>query len=222
MNLTKLATIVALAFCPAILWAQDNGRAIVVSGIGQVAAEPDMAVVSIGVTREALRAGDAMADTSRAVEMVLATLTDAGIEPRDVQTSSIGLSPRWDHSDRNASPRVVGYVASNALSIRVRDLAALGGLLDEVIGSGVNQMNGLSFTLANPRPTKDEARVKAVEDAIAKARLMAQAAKVTLGPIRSITEGGGNPSVVRQFRREALSADVPIAGGEVDISATVT
>lgn len=211
-------------FClPVAALAEDTLREIIVTGEGRVAAEPDMAVLTLGVTREAPRAKEAMDQTSAAVSEVLVTLSNAGIEGRDIQTASLSLSPRWDHSERDAPPRVVGYVASNMLSIRVRELDGLGAVLDDVVGSGANQMNGLSFTLSNPRPIEDAARVKAVQDAGAKAALLADAAGVSLGPVQTISEGSpGGPAPI-QMRREAMMAsDVPIAAGEIDVRITVT
>lgn len=214
--------LVALTSVPSILIAQTETAEIVVTGNGQVKSEPDMALLSLGVVREALRAKDAMADTSRAIAKVFSTLDAAGIDAKDIQTSSVSLTPRWDRSDRNAAPRVVGYVASNTLSIRVRDLGDLGGLLDDVLGSGANQMNGLSFALADPGPVENQARVLAVEDAIAKANVLVAAAGLSLGPIQSISEGGANRPVTTQFRQESFAADVPIAAGEVNVKASVT
>ena len=192
------------------------------TGNGQVAIAPNMANLSLGVAREALRAEDAMRDTSRAVAKVLATLEAAGVEASDIQTSTVTLSPRWDRADRNASPRVVGYVASNTLSIRVLDLDALGGLMDDALGSGANQMNGLTFALADRGPVEDQARILAVQDAIAKAEVLVAAAGLSLGPIQSISEGGVSRPGVAQFRQESFAADVPISAGEVDIQTSVT
>ena len=213
---------VALNSLPAILMAQTDTAEIVVTGNGQVRSEPDMAFLSLGVVREALRAKDAMADSSRAVAKVMSTLDVAGIDTRDIQTSSVSLAPLWDRSDRNATPRVVGYIASNTLSVRVRDLDVLGGLLDDVLGSGANQMNGLSFALADRGPVEDRARALAVEDAIAKADVLVKAAGLSLGPIRRISEGGASRPATAQFRQESFAADVPIAAGEVNIQASVT
>jgi uncharacterized protein YggE len=222
MRFLSLILCATLLVSPTMTPAEDTPREIVVTGEGRVSAEPDMAVLSLGVTRDASTAKDAMDQTSAAVSEVLETLSDAGIEARDMQTSALSLSPRWDHSDRNGPPKVVGYVASNTLSIRVRDLDGLGETLDRVIGSGANQMNGLSFTLSNPRPIEDSARINAVQDAKAKATLLAEAAGVTLGAVQTISEGftgGPAPTLVR--REAMMASDVPIAAGEVDVRINV-
>lgn len=201
---------------------QDQAREIIVTGTGTISAEPDLAIVSLGVTREARTASDAMRSASGAAAEVLRNLARAGLEPRDIQTSALNLSPRWERGSNQTQPRIIGYVAANTLTIRVRELDRLGALLDDLIGSGANAMNGLSFAVAEPGPPEDKARQNAVKDAIARAGILAEAAGVGLGPILTITEGGAPPPSPG-FRREALTAtDVPIASGEVDIRATVT
>ena len=222
MRLATLVLFAAVACLPTNALAEDTPREIVVTGEGSVAAAPDMAVISLGVTNEARLAGEAMERTSRSMADVLATLEKAGIALGDIQTSSVSLSPRWDHSQRDTAPRVIGYVASNALRVRVRDLDLLGGVLDSVIGSGANQMNGLSFALSDPRPVEDQARAAAVGDARQKAVVLAEAAGITLGPIRRISEGsfgGGGPVMMQEAR---MGAAVPIAAGEVETRVSVT
>lgn len=203
------------------LSAQD-ARTITVTGEGRISVAPDMAILRLGVSREARKASDAMRAASEAAAAVLSQIEKAGIAPRDVQTANVSLSPRWDHSKNNA-PRVVGYIASNDLTVRVRDLESLGGLMDGVVSDGANQMNGLSFSIAEPRPLQDQARQEAVKDARAKAELLAEAAGVGLGPVRTITEGGGARPPIAMARGAMMeSAAVPIAAGELDVRTNVT
>ena len=217
------ALLIAFAVLAGAVAAEERPREIIVTGEGVVAGEPDMAVVTIGVSRDARLAGEAMAATSEAAAEVLKTVSEAGVEARDVQTSSVSLSPIWDRQKRDSPPRVAGYEASNTLSVRVRDLSRLGRLLDSVIGSGANQMHGLDFTLSDPRPAQDQARAAAVRDARAKAETLATAAGIELGPVRSSSEGGGGYSSGSMMQREAMIAsEVPIATGEVETRVTVT
>ena len=212
----------ALAVLSAPAFAQTE-RQIVVVGEGSVSTAPDMAVVNIGVSREARKAGDALSEASAAMDTVLARISGAGIEPRDVQTTNVSLSPLWQHNNDGSAPRVTGYVATNDLSVRVRDLDALGGLLDAVVGDGANALNGISFAVADPRPLEDQARIEAVHDAITKAGLLASAAKITLGPIQSISEAGAAPPEQPMFRGAMMeAAAVPVAAGEIDIHQSVT
>ena len=194
-----------------------------VSGEGRVDLPPDMATVSLGVTTDGDTAAAALAANNDAQAKVLAALTAAGVEARDVQTSGLNLNPIWDNVSRlDGRQRIRGYTASNTVTIRVRKLDDLGALLDAVVTTGANQLNGLSFGLADPRPAMDEARRRAVADAIARAKLYADAAGVTLGPIVTLAEGGGYQEPQPMYRRDmAMELAVPIAGGEVGVTATV-
>ena len=205
-------------------WAETVPRVITVTGEGQVDAVPDMAVISLGVTHEAKEAKVAMTATSQDVARVLERLSAMGIEPRDLQTSRFSLNPVWDN--RNSStgqpPRITGFSASNAVTVRLRDMAALGSILDDVISEGANHFNGLQLSLQESKPLKDEARGLAVADAMERAALFAQAAGVTLGPVQSISENGGGGRPVMMEMSAMRHGGAPIAAGEVTVSASVT
>ena len=204
-------------------FAEGRAREIVVTGEGIVNAAPDMATVRIGVAREARLAGDALRMTSEAMTAVLALLKNAGIEGRDVKTTNVSLNPRYQRTNDGRPPRVVGYIASNDLMVRVRDLAELGGVLDAVVSEGANAMNGIFFAVADPAQLETEARRAAVADARAKAEVLADAARVALGPVMSIHEGGAAPVPGPVMRSMAMEESaVPIAGGEIDIRSQVT
>lgn len=211
-----------IVFWPFAALADDEPRLIVVQSTGTVSAAPDMAVVRLGVSHEARTASEAMAQANAAAARVLEKLASAGIEPRDVQTSSLNLYPVRDQTG-NRPPQIRGYVASNDLTVRVRDVDALGGLLDSVISEGANTLNSLSFAIADTSPLETEARAKAVREARAMAETLADAAGVTLGPVASISEGGGGmqPGPMMQSDMRLESA-VPVASGELDVTVSVT
>ncbi len=118
---------------------------------------------------------------------------------------------------------MTGYVAAIDLMVRVRDLAALGGVLDAVISDGANAMNGIAFAVAEPAPLEDEARRAAVADARAKAEVLADAAGIALGEVIAIHEGGATPVPGPVMRSMAMAESaVPIAGGEIDVRARVS
>ena len=199
---------------------------ITVSGEGRVDLAPDMATITLGVTTQSPTAGVALSDNSARVAEVLAQLTAAGIEARDIQTSGLSLNPQfnYDTTNGNQTPEIVGYIAMNNVTVRVRALDSLGGVMDAAVKNGANQFNGLVFGLIEPEPSMDEARKRAVADAKRKAALYAEAAGVTLGPILSITESAGysapSPMMFKDARASAEA--VPVAGGEVGMTAMVT
>lgn len=194
---------------------------ITVTGTGTVEAAPDIATLTIGVTTQGDTAADALGANTVALEAVMARLTSAGIEPRDIQTSNLSLNPNWTGYENN-KPTISGYVANNMLTIRVRQLDGLGTVLDAAVADGANTLNGLSFGLADPDPVLNEARREAVADARARAELLASAAGVKLGRIISISEAGFASDPVPMFRAEVAAAPVPVAAGELGMSANVT
>jgi len=202
--------------------ADDPLRQITVTGQGSVAVDPDMATITLGVTNQASEAGAAMATTSEATARMLQRLGDLGIAPRDMQTSSLSLNPIWsDRSSSVSGPAIItGFVASNSVTVRVRELASLGRLMDAVISDGANDFNGLRFSVQDPEPLMNLARQKAVADATAKAQLLTSAAGVSLGPIQTMIEQGGARPVVMEMAA-ARSNNVPVAAGEVSVSASV-
>ena len=204
----------------------EDARRIVVNGHGVIEKVPDMAIISMGVVSEAKTAGEAMAINSDALAAVLKQLTAAGIESRDIQTNNLSLSPRWDNrsSMSKAAPEISGFIATNTVSVRVRDLAQLGVVLDAVVQNGANSFHGLSFGLQDMEPARNDARVAAIKDAMAKAQLYAEAASVELGDVVSISDGAVRSArpVMMMEADMMRSAAVPVAQGELSVTADVT
>ena len=210
---------------PALAQAEmPRTTSLTVAGEGHVDVAPDMAVISLGVTTEAKTAGAALAENNAAQAEILKALAAAGVMPRDIQTTGLNLNPVWGgQPDRDGRQRITGYSASNIVTVRVRKLDDLGPLLDKVVTTGANQLNSLTFGLADPKPAMDEARKRAVADALHRAQLYADAAGVTLGSLVSLSEGGSYQQPQPMFSRDAaMEAAVPVAGGEVGIVASVS
>lgn len=202
--------------------ADDDGRTLSVTGVGEVAGVPDMATVQIGVTHEDGEAAQAISRASEGAAAVLSRLTDAGVAARDVQTSSVSLNPIWSQNRNSDEPaRITGFVATISVTARVRALDTLGTVLDAVVSDGANQLGGIRFGFQDPDPLMDEARKAAVADAAAKAALYAGAAGVSLGELRSLSEQGGVTPRAESMAMMARDAAVPIAPGEMSLSAQV-
>lgn len=216
-------TLVALAL-PATALAQEatapEPRRLTVTGEAEVQATPDRAAFTAGVQTEALSADDALGATAEAMRAVFAALEAQGVAAADMQTSQLTVDPLWDAPPDGRQPRVRGYAASNLVTVRVRDVTKLGALIDAVGTAGANRIFGISFDVENPKVGLDDARRRAVEDARARAELLATAAGVTLGPVMSIRESGGGGPVPMYARAEAM-ADMPVAAGTVGLSASV-
>ncbi|WP_299933500.1 SIMPL domain-containing protein [uncultured Pelagimonas sp.] len=199
---------------------------ITVSGEASVVTAPDMATLSLGATGRGKDPITAMNATSEILDAVIARLRDQGLEERDIQTSSLRLNrmARWD---REKEVEVFqGFEASNMLSIRVRDLSQLSEVLGAVLQDGANSLSNLSWGVQDAQKLEDEARRRAIKDAIAKAALYADAAGVTVGAVQSIRDTA-EPMVQSSMARsapvmEAMAADVPVAAGEIEATARVT
>lgn len=226
-----IVTICALALVPA--QAQDDTKAglITMQGQGEVAAEPDTAYVTSGVVAEAKTAKEALQENTTAMAALIDVLKAAGVEDRDIQTSGFSVQPVYTYSDQRNSdgyqqpPRIEAYRVENNVTVRVRNIADLGTILDDMVSVGANTINNVSFAVADSTELVNTARREAMADAIAKANLYADAAGVGLGPIVSISENGGyNPSPQPLARVEMMAADskVPVQGGEVNYSITVS
>lgn len=217
-----LATTVALL--PLAAQAQDL-RTITVSGEGKVAHAPDMAMIEVGVMAEDPLANVALTKMSEQLSKVQARLSSApGIAPEDLQTSNLSLSPRYKDGKYGEEDAILGFVASSTLHVRVKQLDQLGGLLDQVVQDGANTLGGLRFDILDPAPLVADARRAAVADARARAELYAEAAGVTLGPVLQLNEAGGygRPQPEMMMYARAADSAVPIAQGEVSLSASVT
>lgn len=222
VRLPALCLSLALGALPAA--AQDE-RVISVNGRGEVAAAPDMAVISLGVVEEAATAGDAMRAANAAAGAVLSRLEALDIAARDIQTSELRLTPVWAGPDpeRDLERRITGFQASNHLTVRLRDLSTLGEVLDAVVAEGANRFSGLRFTVAEPDELMEEARRAAVADATAKARTLAEAAGEPLGRVQRITEhGGGAPRPMMMEAARSDAGGVPVAPGEIEMTVEVT
>lgn len=209
--------------------ASDNAlpRVITVSGTGEVKTRPDMAIISSGVTSEAPTAQDALSKNNAAMTAVINALKSAGIAEDDIQTSNFSVSPVYPpyQPNQTTAPRISGYQVSNQVTVRVKDLAKLGSILDTLVRVGSNQIGGISFDVNEPKPFLNDARKKAVADAHAKAELFATAAGVSLGRVIQISESGGVVMPPRPMMR-AVAMDkaesVPIAAGQQTLSTDVS
>jgi uncharacterized protein YggE len=201
----------------------------VLSGEGTASATPDLAIINSGVVSEGKTAREALDANTAAMAKLIAAIKAAGVEDKDVATSGFSVAPRYVYSQRNDGtqepPRITGYEVRNTVTVKVRDLTKLGGILDKAVTEGSNQIDSLSFDIADKKKLYEEARKGALADARAKAELYAGAAGVKLGRLRELSEqtSGGFPPPRPMMRMEAAAkADVPIERGEQEISVNVT
>ncbi|MGZ6260153.1 MAG: SIMPL domain-containing protein [Candidatus Limnocylindrales bacterium] len=167
--------------------ATDEPHGITVHGTGRVTLKPDLATLSLGVTAQASSAATAQSNASKAMNSIVAAVKKLGVADADMVTQAVSLNPTYDYS-AGSSPRLTGYTATQTLSVKVRDLAKIGELIDASVAAGANQVGGVSFTVDDPAAATEQARKAAVEDAKKRAQTLAQSAGVALGVPISIVE----------------------------------
>jgi uncharacterized protein YggE len=195
--------------------------AISVTGEATVSVPPDLAQIDGGVTSEAKTAREASEANNAAMGKVLLALKGAGIEEKDFQTSRLQLQPQ-SAPNRTGPSAIVGYRASNRVTIRLRDVNKVANVIDTLVGAGANDIGGINFTVSNVSKFLDEAREQAVADARRKAEIYAKAAGVALGAPLSISEEGSpGPTPFRARVAAGMAVSAPVAQGEETLSVTV-
>ena len=209
-----------------------NEGTVSVSGHGEIMAKPDTAMVTSGVTSQAATAREALDANTRDMTALLDAMKAAGIEAKDIQTSNFTVSPNYVYTDQRDSsgytqpPRIDGYVVSNQVTVRVRDLAILGQVLDQSVTVGANTISGVSFSVDNPAELYNQARRAAFGDAREKATLYAGESQDAIGTVISINEAPGflQPQPMMRQAAEAYAAapaPVPVAAGELSFAVDV-
>lgn len=167
-----------------------TGTRLDISATGEVTRVPDLAIITAGVITRSTTATGALQDAAQRMQRVLAALKSAGVADRDVQTSNVSLNPEYRYPE-NQSPQLVGYTASNQLTIKFRDIRNSGKILDALVAQGANQINGPDLTIDKPEAALDEARANAIAIGRARAELYARSLGLHVARIVSVSESGG-------------------------------
>jgi uncharacterized protein YggE len=227
--LTALAALAAIPLAASVATAQTmpailpDGTILDVTATGKTTRTPDLATIDAGVVTQSATAAAALSDNSARMAKVLAALKKAGVESRDIATSTVRLNPQYRYAD-NQPPAITGYQATNTVTVRFHDIAKSGGILDALVAEGANQISGPNLSLENPDAALDEARTDAVTRARARAELYAKAAGMSVSRIISIDENGENagsppPRPVMYARVAAApQADTAIEPGTTDVT----
>lgn len=228
MRIAKLLLLGTLLPLPAMA----EPATITAAGQGTVSAPPDTVTLNAGVTNSARTAREALAENSRIMTNVFAAMRALNIPERYIRTTNLNLQPQYAPAPANtmvnyADRPVIGYRANNNVSVTIDDVAKAGPALDALVAAGANQSGGISYSIRNSQKLLDQARSDAVKDAMARAKIYAAAAGVTLGPLRAITDTASGPvimSAAAEMRDFAPppAPPPPIGVGEQTLRVTVT
>ncbi len=199
----------------------DDPRTITVSGVGLVEGTPDVLELTIGVQSRDQSAREALDRNSELAQRVIAALRDAGVEDKDVQTSSLSVSPSYDdEGDIN------GYEVSNLVSAKLRDFDKAGEVIDAATNIAGDEViiYGVSFSFDDNSILVARARSEAVKLAKEQAQQLAKAAGVELGDLLELTEDSTPepPVTFEQGGTEERDAAAPIEPGSETLSVQVT
>jgi len=196
---------------------------LTLSATGAETAAPDMATISFAVVTQSATASEAMKANAAQMNAVMAALKKAGIDSRDIQTSSLNLNPQYDYQSGRA-PKLTGYQAQNQINVRVGDTARTGPVVDAVIAAGVNQISNIDFGLKDDSAVRDQARKDAVAMLMQRARLYADATGMRVKRLMSLKEGAGESiQPPRPMMMMKASADAtPVSEGQLQIDVPVT
>lgn len=216
--------------------AYDSAQSgIWVTGQGSITLEPDLAVLNLGVEATGATVADARNEAAAAMDAVVRALKARGVADKDIQTTSFNIYPQYDYIEvvedgiRRGKQVLRGYTVSNSASVKIRDLGNVGPIIDDAAEAGGDavRINGIGFTVDNPKPFETQLREAATKDALAKAQQYASLTGVSLGKLQYIVElGGASPQVVSQdfalkAVAEAARIETPVSGGTTELTLSV-
>jgi len=232
LSLRPLALAAVLAFGAATAmsasaqttpYVATDGTLLSVSAESSAKRTPNIATVSTGVVTQAADANAAMRANAEQMAKVVAAIKAAGIAERDIQTSGINLNPQYRYQE-NQPPQITGYQANNNVNIVIRDISKVGKILDSLVATGANQINGPTFDLDDKDKDAafDEARRGAIEKAQARAEMYAKTLGMKVRRIVSVSEGGRfappMPMMAMRMEKAGAAADTSVSPGENSLS----
>lgn len=222
-----VAICMALALCLSCAALADESE-LVVSGTGVVYMQADQASAQMGVTIYGEDLAELQNQANETVLAICEAMKQAGLDEKNISTNYIYIYPRYDYSGE--IERIVGYAINNSLTIRTDEIDRIGAYIDAAFAAGANTFDSIDFTVKDDQQERDQALRLAVEDARAKAEVIAAASGYTLGPVLEIKEGSNESSYYSNYESgvrfavadtASASAGTTVRAAQVSVSATV-
>lgn len=217
--------LVVLALTTTASPGQDSPQAplIYVTGDAQQKAQPDLAIVNLGVVTQARSVAEARQQNAVRMQAIMDAIRKLGVPAQDISSTRLNVTPQYDYQEKRNPPPIVGYSMSHQVTVRLEDIDKLSDVLDGALAAGANSVNSLDFTLKDARKLRIAAYDEAVRDARSKAEALAKAAGVQLGGIRMLRESGGTVMPLRHQVAMMAGAkfETPIQSGEVTVQVNV-
>jgi hypothetical protein len=235
VRLAGLIAALALAAPPAAAWAQAVPIALApgevllnVQAQGEHRSRPDVMTITAGVVTTASSAREALSTNNALAARLIEVVRSRGIDPRDARTADLSVEPQIEElgeqeEGRGRAPRVLGFVATNQLELRLRDLTKAPDIVDALFAAGANAVQGPTFSLADPAPAQRLARRAAVAAAREEADTYAEALGLRVSRVLRVSERGdfeweGGEQIVVTGSRVRRT---PIEPGELSTRITV-
>ncbi len=205
----------------------DPMRTISVVGSGQVYLVPDVAYIYIGVHSQSENVSTALKDNNEQARQVSDALQELGVDEKDIQTTSFNIYPSQQYEPGTGAVTGTLYMVDNTVYVTVRDLDRLGELLDTVVRSGANSINGITFDVVDKKSAQSEARDLAMKNAHEQAEELARVSELSLGEIQSISTGYTSSPMAKEMYGiggggMAPSSYTPVSAGQLVLSADVS
>lgn len=222
--ITLFVALFGLAGCDIGSAQRHAEHTLSVQGTGTVAVQPDVAVVRVGVDTREATSQETLNKNSQVTNAIIDAVKTLGVAEQHIQTEALQLHPRYEHQrdDRGRSTQhLVGYRASNIVSIRLLDLGRAGDMIDAASQAGANRIDSIRFEVSEPARALEQARQAAWADALAQAQQLAALAGVQLGQVSHMATHNALAPQVQEMTmaRSAMAMDAPpIAGGQQQIT----
>ncbi|MFQ6039277.1 MAG: SIMPL domain-containing protein [Candidatus Poribacteria bacterium] len=189
---------------------QQVVEGIQVTGSGSAFGKPDLVLLNMGVSVEKASVKEALEEAAATMQRVLDSLKGNGVAEEDIQTQRFTIQPQYDYIDRKQVLR--GYLVTNMVSAKVRDIDAVGEIIDDAADAGGDllRVQSVIFTIDDPKELQSKARIEAMKDAKAKAEILAREGEVRLGKPISISD------TIHYVRPDFYDSErMPAKGGEI-------
>lgn len=217
-----------LIFVLAAGCALAEGAMLTVQGAGAVTLKADTATITLGVRKYAADVKEAQQAVNQSMDAMIEALTAAGVAKEDMYTSSIYIYPEYNYDDDDNYASIKGYSASNSLTIVTADIENVGAIIDAAFDAGANTLDDVSFSAADTLEASNQALRLAIESAMGKAQVMAEAAGMELGELVSVQEyesdsfGAAVPYARNGVATESASDKTQVYAAKQEVTAKVT
>lgn len=213
----------------AVVTGETNQTAstITVSGTCEISVPADVGYIQLGVETQDKDVKKAQQDNADAMDKVIKAVKELGLKDEDITTSNYSIYPHYNYDDGTRSEEPDYYVVSNTVKLRVKDLDILGDVIDIATEAGANRAYNIYFDAEDTQSSQDDALQKAVEDALRKADIIAEAANIKVVGVKTIVDqtyyqkGYYDYDMPRAMMAEESMASTPIMSGQVDVTANV-